>query len=197
MATLSSAIQAARVFCQTDSNGITDANGIVLANEALLDFHRRFINGGIDASQLQESYAALTSGTGTYLYPSDMFFLKAIELNYNNGNTQNYKMASQVDVSNISGQQSFSQLRLNASVDAPQFDDRGDWFEVFPTPTVSNSQGIRIFYFLEPTEYTSTSDTISYPVTLDYRVLAWRIASNYYYSLNKFAEGDEIGRAHV
>lgn len=119
-----------------------------------------------------------------------MFFLKAIELNYNNGNTQNYKMASQVDVSNISGQQSFSQLRLNASVDAPQFDDRGDWFEVFPTPTVSNSQGIRIFYFLEPTEYTSTSDTISYPVTLDYRVLAWRIASNYYYSLNKFAEGD-------
>jgi hypothetical protein len=44
----------------------------------------------------------------------------------------------------------------------------------------------RIFYFLEPTEYTSTSDTISYPESLDYRILGWRIASSYLKSLGSW-----------
>lgn len=127
-----------------------------------------------------------------------MFFLKAIECNYVNTNAQDYKTAQQVDVSNISGMTSFSWLRENADQQNPQFDDRGDWFEIFPTPDASTSlsQLIRIFYFQEPTEYTSTSDTISYPVSLDYRILGWRIASNYYYSLNKIPEGDAFNQKY-
>lgn len=192
MPALSDILIFSRTQAKTDSNGLTNATGIIFANEALSDFHRRLIARGVDASQLQESYRDGAVNIGTYLYPTDMFFLKAIELNYTDTNAQNYKRASQVDVSNLQGNQSFGWLRKNASKDTPQFDDRGDWYEIFPTPTSSTnvSQLIRIFYFLKPTEYSSVSDTLSYPVTLDYRILGWRVAASYLYSLGKIQEGD-------
>uniref|UniRef100_A0A6M3Y4X0 Uncharacterized protein n=1 Tax=viral metagenome TaxID=1070528 RepID=A0A6M3Y4X0_9ZZZZ len=186
MATLANAIGFARVQAQTDSNGLTDANGIVFANEALVDYRRRMITSGVDASGLQESYREITAGTGTYLYPTDMFFLKAVEVKLSGSD---YLTAHQIDVSNLSNY-SFSERRENQSINNPEFDDRGDWFEIFPTPTASVSDGIRIFYFTEPTEYTATTDAIAYPESLDYRILGWRIAANYYYSIGKMEEGD-------
>lgn len=188
MATLSTALSFARAQAQTDSNGLTDTNGIIFANEALVDFHREMISHGVDASQLQESYTDATANVGTYLYPTDMFFLKAIECNYTDTNEQNYITADQVDVSNLAGGNSFSWLRKNQSTQTPKFDDRGDWFEIFPTPIGSHnlSQLFRIFYFVEPTEYTSTADTITYPVSLDYRILGWRIASSYLKSIGNW-----------
>lgn len=192
MATLANVLSYARAQAQTDSNGLTDANGIIFANEALLDFRRQLISAGVDASQLQEAYRDGTVNTGTYLYPTDMFWLKAIELNYANTTAQDYKVATQIDVSNIPANRSFSWLRSNASPQDPYFDDRGDWYEIFPTPTSAHntSQLIRLFYFLKPTEFAATTDTVSYPDSLDYRVLAWRIASNYLYSLEKTQQGD-------
>jgi len=191
MATLQNVLDFARAQAQTDSNGLTDANGIIFANEALFDFHRRLVEKGVDASQLQESYTNGTAGQGTYAYPTDMLWLKAIELNYS-GNDNGYITAQQVDVANIPSFnfKSFTDMRKNARPESPLFDDHGDWFEIFPTP--SGNQNLtalmRIFYFLKPTEYTSTSDTIAYPESQDYRLLGYRIASNYYQSLNKFTE---------
>ena len=192
MSTLSTVLAFARAQAQTDNNGLTDAKGIIFANEALLDFHREMIAHGTDASQIQEAYTDGTANQGTYLYPTDMFFLKAIEVNYADTVASNYITAQQIDVSNLSGENSFSWLRVNQNSQSPKFDDRGDWYEIFPTPTGSNNVTslMRIFYFLEPTEYTATSDTINYPVSLDYRALGWRIAASYYYSLNKMQEGD-------
>lgn len=192
MATVNDALIFARAQAQTDSNGLTDDLGILYANEALVDFHRRLVNHSVDASQLQEAYTDAVAGTGTYLYPTDMLFMKAIELNYQGGAAQNYRLATQVDVANLPGWQSFSYLRQNADRYTPQFDDRGDWFEIFPTPTSGDSvsQMIRIFYFLKPTEYASTSDTVAYPENQDVRILGWRVAAMYYYSLNKMVEGD-------
>lgn len=196
MATLSNALSFARAQAETDSNGLTDANGIIFANEALFDLHRRLVNGGIDASQVQEAYrdaSVPTEGNGsTFLYPDNAMFLKAIEVNYTDTTAQNYVQAKQVDVSNPAGQNSFSWLRKNASTQNPQFDDRGDWFEIFPAFTSGDNltQAIRIFYFLKPTEFSAVGDTIAYPASLDYRTLGWRICANYYYSLNKFDEGD-------
>jgi hypothetical protein len=197
MATLSDVLNFARAQAQTDSNGLTNANGIIFANEALFDFHRRLIAHGVDASQLQESFRDGTADQGTYLYPSDMLFLKAIEVNYTDNSTNNYLTAEQVDVSNLSADNSFSWLRNNQSKTAPKFDDRGDWFEIFPTPTAADNLTsiIRIFYFLKPTEYTAVGNTISYPESWDYRILGWRIVSNYWKSLEKWdsvtaAEGE-------
>lgn len=130
----------------------------------------------------------MAADTGTYTYPSDMFWLKAIELNYTSAVGQDYITATQVDVSNLPNMESFGWLRENANANSPYFDDRGDWLEIFPTPNSANSQGIRIFYYLEPTEYTATSDTIAYPESLDNRILAYRIAMGYYRMLNKFDE---------
>lgn len=189
--TLSTVLNFARAQALTDSNGLTDANGIIFANEALQDFHRRLVNSGVDASQLQECYRDATVNTGTYLYPSDMLFLKAIELNYTSVSGTDYMTAKQVDVANLAGGNSFSWLRSNADRNQPQFDDRGDWYEIFPTPNSADSvsQLIRIFYYLKPTEYTATSDTVSYPESLDTTILGWRIAASYLYSLSNIGEG--------
>lgn len=198
MSTLAQVLTFARAQSQTDSNGLTDANGIIFGNEALFDFRRRLLDKGIDALGIQEAYrdaSVPTAGNGsTFLYPTDAMFLKAIEVNYSGTNPQNYVTAEQVDHSNLPGQSSFSWLRQNASTQAPKFADNGDWYEIFPAFTSGNniSQAIRIIYFQKPTEYTATSDTISYPESLDYRILGWRISSNYYYSLNKFDEGDRF-----
>ena len=191
MPVLSDALSFSRTQAQTDSNGLTNANGIIFANEALVDFRRRLVTAGVDASQLQESYRDGTVNVGTYLYPTDMFWLKSIELNYANSTAADYVTANQVDVANIPGGKSFGWLRTNANTGEPWFDDRGDWYEIFPTPTSSDNltQLIRIFYYLEPTEYTAAGDTIAYPESLDYRILGWRIASNYLYSLGKIDEG--------
>jgi hypothetical protein len=193
MATFQSILDFARAQSQTDSIGLSDANGIIFANEANADFHRRLISHQIDASSTVEAYCDGQANVGTYLYPSDLFFLKAIELNYTDTQPTNYQRADQIDVSNLPAEKSFSWWRKNADKMSPNFDDRGDWYEIFPTPQSSDnlSQLIRLFYFASPTEFSSTSDILTYPVTLDYRILGWRIASNYYYSIGKIPEGDK------
>ncbi len=192
--TLQTVIDYVRAQVQTDANGLTDTKAIIFANEANADFHRRLVNAGVDASQTQESYTSGTANQGTYLYPTDMLFLKAIELNYADTNTQNYQVANQIDVSNIAGGNSFSWLRLNANKYSPQFDDRGDQYEIFPTPTSADNVTnlIRIFYFLKPTLYTALSDTVAYPESMDATILGWRIAGDYLYSL-----GQNVGRKGV
>lgn len=197
MATLTNVLQFARAQAQTDANGIKSAsatdNGILFANAALLDFRRRLQADGVDAAQLQESYTDMDADVGTYLYPTDMYWLKAIQLNYSGNNANDYITAQQVDVSNLpSNVQSFGWFRENASTEQPFFNDMGDWFEIFPTPLTASSQGIRIWYFKEVAEYTGVNDTISYPESLDYRILGWRIASLYYKSLNKFDEATDF-----
>jgi len=188
MATLANVLTYARAQAQTDSNGLTDANGIIFANEALLDFHREMIYRGVDASQIQESTDDGVANQGTYLWPTDMFLLKTLECNYTDTTNSNYRVADQVDVSNIPAGRSFSWLRANQSAQFPKFDDRGDWFEIFPTPTGSHNLTnlFSIFYYLEPTEYSTTADTITYPVSLDYRILGWRIAAIFKKSLGDF-----------
>src|SRR3990167_10146801 len=197
MATLATVLTYSRTQSQTDSNGLTDPAGIIFANEAKVDFRRRLTTAGVDAAQLQEAYEDITGGQGTYLYPTDLAWLKAIELNYGDTAQENYITAEQVDVSNLPNLTSFSWLRLNASQSHPYFNDMGDWFEIFPTPIATNAQGIRIWYFLEATEYTATGDTIGYPESLDYRILGWRVASNYYKSLNKFDEATFFDAEYV
>lgn len=202
MATLSNVLSYSRAQSQTDSNGLTDPKGILFANEALFDFHRKLVHGGIDASSIQEAYRDATVASGgngsTFLYPDDAMFLKAIEVNYKDSSAQGYLKAEQVDHSNLPDGTSFSWLRQNCPSQTPKFADNGDWYEVFPAFKSGDnlSQAIRIIYFQKPTEYTTTSDTISYPVSLDYRILGWRIAANYYYSLNKFAEGDQFNNKY-
>ena len=191
MPVLSDALSFARTQAQTDSNGLTNANGVIWGNEALVDFRRRLIAAGIDAAQLQESYRDGTANVGRYLYPTNMFWLKEIEVNYAGTNADGYIAATQLDVANIPGNRSIGWIRANASTAHPYFDDHGDEFEIFPTPTAAHNitSLIRIFYFLEPTEYTAVGDTIAYPESLDYRTLGWRIASNYLYSLGKVDDG--------
>lgn len=188
MATLSNILTFSRAQAQTDNNGLTDTNGIIYANSRLFDFHRQFVDSGVDASQLQEAYCTIatpvTGNGATATYPTDCLALKTIEANFTDTNPQNFVRAEQVDISNLSSQNSFSNLRLNATTNYPKFDDRGDWYEIFPAQGCT----VRLFYYLKPIEYTSTADTVAYPESQDYRILGWGICADYYYSLNKFEE---------
>jgi hypothetical protein len=171
--------------------------GLPFLNEAMLDFRTDLIKRGIDASQIQESYvptvtpASLPSGS-TFSYPSDMYFLKTISVNFTDSSAMNYVQAQLVDVSNTPGQASFEFLRANQPSSEPLFDDRGDTYEIFPSFTSATNlvNAIRIFYFLQPTPYTTTGDTLAYPDSLDWYALADRTAALYYESLNKFVEAD-------
>lgn len=194
MALLSDVLTFSRAQAQTDSNGLTDENGIIFANSRLVDFHRQLVNHGVDASQIQEAYCDAVvpaAGNGTTLaYPTDCLALKTIEVNYTDTNAQNYIRAEQVDVSNLHNQNSFSYLRQYANAQAPQFDDRGDWYEIFPAFISGHnlSRAIRLFYYLKPTEYTAVGNTVAYPENQDYRILGFGICADYYNSLNKFED---------
>lgn len=184
MTSVLSAVTYAQQLAQTDSNGIGSVLGISLFNDALQTFHRDLLNRGIDASQTQEAYRDLTTTSpNTYLWPSDMYMLKTIEVNWQDQTEQNYLQATPLDVANIQNV-SFSYLRSNQNQTQPLFDNRGDQFEIFPTPQATNSQGIRIFYYLTPTDATTVSDAIQYPLTLDYRAASCKMAALFYKSQN-------------
>lgn len=175
-----SAIIYAQQLAQTDSNNIGSVLGLALYNDALQTMTRDMINRGLDAAQTQEAYRDLTTDSpNTYLWPSDMYALKTIEVNWQDQTSQNYIQAKAMDVANIQDK-SFSWLRANQPQSDPVFDNRGDQFEIFPTPTSANAQGIRIFYWLTPTEVTNVGQAIQYPQTLDYRALSALMASRYY-----------------
>lgn len=180
MTSVLSAIQYAQQLAQTDSNGIGSILGLALYNDALQTMTRDLVNRDIDAAQTQEAYRNLTTTSpNTYLWPSDMFALKTIEVNFQDSTQQNYLQATPVDVANIQNR-SFDWLRVNQPTNNPLFDNRGDQFEIFPTPIVSNTNGIKIFYFLTPTEAPDVGTAIAYPQTLDYRALSAKMASTYY-----------------
>lgn len=179
-----SAITYAQQLAQTDVNGIGSVLGLAFYNDSLQTMTRDLINRNIDAAQTQEAYRDITTTSpNTYLWPPDMFALKTIEVNWSDTTPQNYLQAKPVDVANIQ-QQSFSWLRTNQDSQEPLFDNRGDQFELFPTPISTNSQGIRIFYYLTPTEAPDVGTAIQYPQTLDYRALSSKMAALYYKSQN-------------
>ena len=177
-----SAITYTQQLCQTDSNGIGSVLGLALYNDARMEWTRDMLNKNMDAAQTQEAYRDLsTSSPNTYLWPSDMFSLKTIEVNWSDQQEQNYYQAQAVDVANIQNK-SFSWLRLNQPQSAPLFDNRGDQFEIFPTPIAGNSQGIRIFYFLKPEDAPDVGTAVPYPQLLDFRTLSCKMAAMYYRS---------------
>lgn len=185
---LSSVLTFARAQVQTNIDGLTDENGLVYANEANADFHRRLVEKGVDASQLQEASITGVVNTGIYAYPTapaSILALKTIELNYGNTTLADYKVATQIDVANLPSDQSYSFYRVNADTNSPQFDDRGNSFEIFPTPISGNNitNLIRLFYYAQPSVYTAVSNNVSFPENIDATILGWRIGAMYLYSL--------------
>lgn len=179
-----SAITYTQQLAQTDANNIGSVLGLALYNDARMEWTRDMLNKNMDAAQTQEAYRDLTTGSpNTYLWPDDMFALKTIEINWQDQTEQNYIQARSMDVANIQNQ-SFSWLRANQDIQEPLFDNRGDQFEIFPTPQTGNTNGIRIFYFLTPTEATDVGEAIPYPQLLDPRTLSFKMAATYYRTQN-------------
>lgn len=185
MAVISAAITYARQKAQTDINGISDANGLAWANDALLDTTRIMFERDLNAAQTKEAFATISPGDdppGQFAWPSDMYALKTVEINTNGSSQTNYLQAQPVELANIQFV-SFDFLRANQPATWPLFDNRGDIGEIFPTPTVATL--VRILYFLQPTEYTATTSTIVYPLSLDYRIIGDKIVTSYYESLGE------------
>lgn len=183
MATYANAITYARQKAQTDSNGISDTNGLAWACDAGQDITRIMVERDLDAAQTKEWYATISPSAnppGQFAWPSDMYALKTVEVNFTGSAQNNYLQATPMDVANIQGA-SFDWLRANQSTQWPLFDNRGNTGEIFPSPAVSTI--VRIFGFLQFTEPTLTTDTIPYPLSLDWRVVGDKIVTSYYESL--------------
>lgn len=181
--TVANVLTYAQQLAQTDTNGIDSTNwgnnGSSFVNDALQNITRELLNRNIDAAQTQESKTDTnTTNPNTYAWPADMFMLKTVEVDFTGGGGGNYLQAQNIDVSNLQNS-SFDWLRLNQSTGAPLYDNRGDTFEIFPVPRAAVTSGVRIFYYLTPTEFTAFSNNLSYPMTLDYRCLSARVASLY------------------
>lgn len=196
--TVSTVLAYAETKSQSGTGNLNNSVGLGFFNEALLDFRSELIKRGIDGSQLQEAYlpsvTVSTPPTGsTFLYPADMYFLKAIEVNMINTTQQNYVQAAQVDIGNTPNQVSYDFLRTNQPSNQPLFDDRGDYYEIFPSFTASMNlvNPIKVIYYLTPTPYPDTSTNLTYPDTLDWYILALKTVSLYYESLNKFDEAEK------
>lgn len=185
MSTANDAIVYARTLVHDDTNGLTDTIGLQFANDALQDFIRDLIDHDIDAAQTLESYTSMAAGQGGYSWPSNMYALKTIEIDYTGAGGNNYIQAEIVDIANLQGSTSFDFLRKNQSTSDPLIDNHGDTFEVFPTPLTNVANAIKIVRFVMPTEYTTTSSVIAYPLSLDYRALGAKIASLYSLRLEK------------
>lgn len=207
-ATTGQVISYANTKIQGNGN-IGSTQGISFINDANLDFHLELINRGVDASELQETYyQTVTPVTGTnpstFLFPADMLFLKTITVNFMDQTEQNYIQAQQIDVANTPGQASFQWFRINQPTNAPLFDNRGDWYEIFPSFQANNNltNAIALFYYLVPTTYSTTADALSYPESTDLYILANKVLSLYYESISKFDDAayfqkvymDRIGR---
>ncbi len=179
MTTVASVVAYTQQLAQTDVNGISSVLGVAFYNDALQDMTRDLIERGIDAAQTQESYTSIASGdAGRFAWPSSMFALKTIEVDYTNSGGQNYLQAQKMDVANLQGSTSWDYLRLNQPAQEPLFTNHGDTGEIFPTPqTVAL---VRIYHYLTPSEATVVGDNVAYPQTLDYRMLSAKMASMYY-----------------
>lgn len=185
--TVTDAINYARAICQTDSNGLSDANGLIFANDAQNNIIRAFIERGINAAKTKEEYVTLSPSdipVGQFNWPDAMFMLKTVEIDYSATGGQNYLQAQPLDVANIQFA-SWDYLRANQPTNIPLYFNRGSTGEVFPSPRTNAL--IRIFCFVQPTDYATVSDNIVYPIALDYRMLGTRIAALYETSLSDFA----------
>lgn len=178
------AITYTQQLAQTDSGNIGSVLGLALYNDARTEMHRDMLAMNLDAAGTQEAYRDLSANSpATFLWPDDMYSLKTIEVNFQNNQQQDYIQAKPVEVANIQGR-SFDWLRANQPQEQPLFDNRGDWFEIFPTPQTSNAQGVRIFYVLTPTDAPDVGTAITYPYTLDFRALSCKMAALYYKQQN-------------
>lgn len=185
--TVSDAITYARVICQTDSNGLSDDNGLIFANDAQNNIIRALIERGINAAKTKEEYLILSPNdnpVGQFNWPDEMYMLKTVEIDYSATGSQNYLQAQPLDVANIQFV-SWDYLRANQPTNMPLYFNRGSTGEVFPSPRTNAL--IRIFCFIQSTDYSTVNDTIVYPIALDYRMLATRIAALYQTSIDDFA----------
>lgn len=188
---VSDAIAFARTAAHTDSQGITDADGLTMATDALFELQLLACRKREDLF-LQESSRDITSveiiggaSPGKFLFPTDMLFWKQIEINLVDPTQQSlFILITPNDVSNPNANSSFDWLRINQPSSTPLIDSHGDWFEVFPTPIAALTGAIKMLYFLIPTAYAATTDYVSYPYSIDIRAIAYKIGA-FYARLNK------------
>ena len=205
MATVSNLLAYVETKTQAGAGTLNNTTtGVPFLNEALLDFRSEMIKRGVAASQLQESYVATVSpptapAGSTFAYPSNMYFLKTIEVNMTTGVQQDYVQATLISESNSPDGASFDWLRVNQDKNNPLFADMGDTFEIFPSFTYATNftNAIKIIYFLTPNPYVNLSDTLAYPDSLNMYILAKKTAAVYFESLMKFAEAKTWNDAYI
>jgi len=111
----------------------------------------------------------------------ELWMLKVMNVNYQDTTQGNYVEPTLTDVGNLPNGQSYQWLRANQTSEFPLLNNRGSQFEIFPAPssTLKGNNLTKFFYimyFVAPTPYVATTDTVAYPFNLNQNVLASRMA---------------------
>lgn len=191
------AIAYAQQLSQTDNNGISSVatgNGLAFANDARNDFRRELVERDINAAGLTfSSPSTLSAGVTSFSWPSDMYQLKTVEVNFTDSNQQNYLQAQPIELANIQGQ-SFDWVRVNQPTSQPLFANYGNTWEVFPTPITGALA--KFVYWNTPVEYADIGTAMSYPETLDFRMIGARIAYLYKLSLGDYTAAQAMNEEY-
>lgn len=184
MSTVSNIASLARKLARTNSNDLPDADVIDYANLCLQTIHKQLIIDGLQSSQLKEATVTLSALVGTFATASDVWILKSAEINWQDTTNQSlWVPMGRVDLANLPAGVSVDWMRKNQPTSDPLIDWRGNVAEVFPTPTtslpVNTTNQLKYIYWASPTEYAVIGDTVAYPESMDYRMIACYVASTF------------------
>lgn len=175
--TIQEAIDYARTLARTNSTqALTDSDALQFATEFEREALRQIVKKGKTIKMDETTYDVAT-GNGVTTLDDGVFLIRTVEVDLTGQGT--FQPCFPIDNANPPMYSTLQSLRNMQSPSTPLVDFRGDTFEIFPTPTLDVTDGIRVQQYVYPDAYTATSDEVSYPFSQDVYALGYGIASRY------------------
>jgi hypothetical protein len=146
----------ARFLTNTNSTTFTDADTLVSAN-VWYDTLAAEIVAAMDDWDIggEISTADTVANQQEYVFPTDIFKIKRIEVTYDG---INWSVANRFDVNEMSRPTDTTTIQQNFSTSKPYVDTYDNSIFLYPIPTLAITGGIKIFYEPLVTQLSGASD---------------------------------------
>jgi len=175
--TLQTVFNKVRRLTNTSSASLPDSRLLDLANEIYLEIQRELAMNEIEV--MGDVYeTTIFAGQTDYQLPDDVLAILRLEVNYDDINDpQKWKKVDFTDLGNLPYE--WYQLVNSQPKSKPLVDLFGNSLWLFPAPTQSQPNGLRMWYIVKQPDFTSASDEL-HPIMAKYwDVLAYGMAWSY------------------
>lgn len=174
---LSQVFTKTRRLTNTTSATLPDTRLLDLINETYLDVQRTLANEGIDVFGTI-AYTDLLANQEFYQLPSDCLAILRLEINYDDPtDNKKWQKVDQTDLPNIPYE--WFKLLESQPKAKPLMDLFAGGFVIFPEPTETKAQGLRIWYVKKQPDFTSATDEIPFQIDKYWEILALGSAYRY------------------